>query len=64
NDLTNLNAFRLPYAIIGVDDEGFPVVPEGPSTPVPTLNQSGLFVFVLVALLMAIYFIKRKKIYS
>lgn len=62
NDMQNLNSFRLPYAVIGIDDEGNPVFPGEPPTDVPTLNQWGLIIFSAFVLLASVYYLRRKRV--
>ena len=62
NDLQNLNSLRFPYAVLGVDVNGDPVIEPPVHLPIPTLNQWG--VFTLIALLGIVGFIilSRKKV--
>ena len=64
NNIANLNSLRVPYAVIGVDEEGNPVFPPEMPTRIPTLNEWGLLAFSLFALFMSVYFIRRKRIYN
>jgi len=61
NDKQNLNSFTLPYAVIGVDDEGNPVIPSDSPTDVPTLKQWGIIMLSLVILFTSIVFIRRQR---
>lgn len=61
NDLQNLNSFRLPYAVIGLDENDEPVL--SPPTPasVPTLSHWGIGIFISFSLLVSIYFVRSRK---
>ncbi len=61
NDMQNLNSLRIPYAVIGVDDEGNPVFPGNPPTNVPTLNEWGLIALSAFVLLISVYYIRRQR---
>jgi len=60
NDMQNLNALRLPYAVVGVDDEGTPVV--GPPSPpaVPVFNRWGLVSMIILLTGAAVYYLRKK----
>ncbi|MGB2692569.1 MAG: IPTL-CTERM sorting domain-containing protein [Thermodesulfobacteriota bacterium] len=62
NDMQNLNSLRLPYAVIGVDDEGNPVFPGESPTDVPTLNEWGLIIFSAFVLLASVCYLRRKRV--
>jgi hypothetical protein len=61
NDMQNLNSLRVPYAVIGVDEEGNPVFPPEMPTRIPTLNEWGLLTLSAFALLISVYYIRRQR---
>ncbi len=64
NDMQNLNSLRVPYAVIGVDDEGNPVFPPEIPARIPTLNEWGLISLAIIGLFVSVYYLRlRKKIY-
>ncbi len=64
NDMQNLNSLRVPYAVIGVDDEGNPVFPPDMPARIPTLNEWGLISLAIIGLFVSVCYLRfRKKIY-
>ena len=61
NDLTNLNAFTLPYDLCAVDMSGNPVGCDGRTVEVPTLNEWGVAGFSALVLLISVYYIRLRK---
>ena len=62
--MQNLNSLRLPYAVIGVDDEGNPVFPPDMPARIPTLNQWGLISLAIISLFVSVCYLRfRKRIY-
>ncbi|MEM7008951.1 MAG: hypothetical protein AAF462_07445, partial [Thermodesulfobacteriota bacterium] len=61
NDLTNLNAFTLPYDLCAVDSSGIAVGCDGRVEEIPTINQWGAAALSAVFALIAIYYIRLKK---
>ncbi|GJM15383.1 MAG: hypothetical protein DHS20C13_07100 [Thermodesulfobacteriota bacterium] len=64
NDMQNLNSFRLPFTVFGVDDTGEPVLGPTPPSPIPVFNAWGLFLLVALITGAAVYSIRKKKIFS
>lgn len=61
NNIANLNSLRLPYAVIGVDEEGDPVFPPDTVRRVPTLNEWGLIALSAFVLLISVYSLRRQR---
>ncbi|MEM7009157.1 MAG: IPTL-CTERM sorting domain-containing protein, partial [Thermodesulfobacteriota bacterium] len=61
NNMQNLNSLRLPFAVIGVDDEGDPVIEPPLAMEVPTLNQWGFVVLAAIIGILGIMRVIRKR---
>ena len=61
NNMQNLNSLRVPYAVIGVDEEGDPVFPPDTARRVPTLNEWGLIALSTFVLLISVYYLRRQR---
>ncbi len=62
NDMQNLNSLRLPFAAIGVDDNGEPVVEPPVDLPIPSLNQWGVLALAVILGIVGFMAIRRKKV--
>ncbi len=61
NDLTNLNAFTLPYDLCAVDSLGNPAGCDGKMVEVPTLNKWGLITMFTIIGIAGFIVIRRRQ---
>ena len=64
-DLANVDSLRFDGPVVAQDEDGDPV-PFDPEDPmlVPTLNEWGLIGLTTILLVMSVYYLRRKRVYS
>ena len=60
-DMVNLNAFRLDFPVLALDENDNPVDFDPPLTPIPTLNEWGLITLALMGLIISVLYLKRRR---